>query len=185
MLWIADPFIKNHNPYDEEFYAPLMEAFYEHTADRYISKSELLDRYYPGQADTISALAGALIPGLYAAPVRDAVQRREIAAESIDAEIDVNPGISAGLPAETLGADTVAARNRTSPGPPSAPDKRVNINTAGIAELTRLPGIGPAMAERIVGYRVEHGPFRSVEDIVKVRGIGPARLEQLRDLIEV
>ena len=56
----------------------------------------------------------------------------------------------------------------------------VNINTAGAAELESLPGIGPALAARIVEYRDGHGPFASVDDLTDVPGIGPAKLEALR-----
>lgn len=63
--------------------------------------------------------------------------------------------------------------------------ERVNINTANQQELESLPGIGPALAQRIVDYRMQHGPFRAVEDIQNVSGIGPARFEQIKDLITV
>lgn len=56
----------------------------------------------------------------------------------------------------------------------------ININTATEAELTELPGIGPALAERIVTERQRRGGFRSVDELVEVRGIGPATLERLR-----
>ena len=61
----------------------------------------------------------------------------------------------------------------------------VNINTAGIEELDRLPGIGPAIAQRIIDYRNANGPFQRIEDIVKVRGIGPAEFDAIKDLIVV
>lgn len=62
---------------------------------------------------------------------------------------------------------------------------RVNINRADAAELQRLPHVGPATAQRILEYRREHGPFRSVEQLLEVRGIGPKRLAELRDLVEL
>ncbi|MGC0142303.1 helix-hairpin-helix domain-containing protein [Pseudactinotalea sp. Z1732] len=61
----------------------------------------------------------------------------------------------------------------------------VNLNSAGSAELQTLPGIGPAMAERILAHRDEHGPFGSVEELRAVSGIGPATMERLRDLVIV
>lgn len=61
----------------------------------------------------------------------------------------------------------------------------VNINTATVAELDTLPGIGPATAAAIIRERDAHGPFRSVDDLERVKGIGPAKLEQLHDHVTV
>jgi len=66
-----------------------------------------------------------------------------------------------------------------------AVDTRININTATVAELQRLPGIGPALAARIVAYREAWGPFRRIEDLLEVPGIGQRRFEQIKDLIKV
>ena len=63
------------------------------------------------------------------------------------------------------------------------PGETVNINTAGPEELMKLPGIGEVIAQRIIDYRAEHGPFRSVEEIAEIEDIGPGRLEQIRALI--
>lgn len=62
---------------------------------------------------------------------------------------------------------------------------RVNINTAGPAELEALPGIGPVIAGRILEYRRRHGPFGRTDDLEKVSGIGPAKMRDLRPLITV
>lgn len=61
----------------------------------------------------------------------------------------------------------------------------VNINTADALELESLPGIGPALAQRVVEYRSTHGPFPQIEAITDVPGIGPATFEGMRDLITV
>jgi competence protein ComEA len=67
-------------------------------------------------------------------------------------------------------------------GPQAAsPGEKVNINTAGVDELVALPGIGRAYAERIVEYRQKNGPFKKVEDILNVRGIGEKTFERIRD----
>ena len=59
----------------------------------------------------------------------------------------------------------------------------VNINTADAAELTKLKGIGPAMAQRIVEYREENGAFQSPEELQRVRGIGKAKFAKLKEQI--
>lgn len=64
--------------------------------------------------------------------------------------------------------------------PEPSPDAIVHINTAGIDELCSLPGIGPARAEAIVAYRLEHGPFSDVEQLMDVPGIGPSLFEGMR-----
>ena len=61
----------------------------------------------------------------------------------------------------------------------------VNLNTANAAQLDALPGVGPATAAAIISDRDEHGPFRSVNDLGRVRGIGDAKLDQLRKLVTV
>ena len=61
----------------------------------------------------------------------------------------------------------------------------VNLNTADAGLLDTLPGVGPSTAAAIVAYRTTNGRFRSVDDLGEVRGIGPAKLEQLRPLVTV
>jgi competence protein ComEA len=58
-----------------------------------------------------------------------------------------------------------------------------SLSSATADELDELPGVGPVTAQKILDYRAEHGPFRSVDDLDAIPGIGPARIEQLRDLV--
>jgi competence protein ComEA len=62
---------------------------------------------------------------------------------------------------------------------------QVNLNTADLDALVALPGIGQALARRIIAYREEHGPFSSVEQLVDVQGIGERNLDEFRHLITV
>lgn len=73
-------------------------------------------------------------------------------------------------------------------GPGGAPTVAVgpiDLNRATQAELDGLPGVGPATALAIVSFRDEHGPFASVDDLLDVRGIGPAKLDAIRPMVTV
>ena len=59
----------------------------------------------------------------------------------------------------------------------------VSINAANEAELDKLPGVGPAMAKRIVEYRQANGGFQTLEDLKKVSGIGEAKYKRIKDKI--
>jgi len=59
----------------------------------------------------------------------------------------------------------------------------ISLSTATEAELDTLPGVGPKTAQRIIAYRLENGPFLSVDQLEEVSGIGPATVERLRDLV--
>ncbi len=61
----------------------------------------------------------------------------------------------------------------------------VNLNQASAEELIALKGIGPKMAERIIAYRQEHGPFKAVDQLVQVKGIGNAKFQKLKDQVTV
>lgn len=86
----------------------------------------------------------------------------------------------------TAGNDSLAvsppARNDTLTSPPPAPLPVTSIdpNTADLATLMRLPGVGPVLAERILEDRKKAGPYAKPEDLLRVKGIGPAKLAKLR-----
>ncbi|MGB0589755.1 MAG: ComEA family DNA-binding protein [Myxococcota bacterium] len=61
----------------------------------------------------------------------------------------------------------------------------VNLNTATSGQLQTLPGIGPAKAGAIISYRSKNGPFKRVDDLVQVKGIGPKTLSKLRPLVTI
>ncbi len=145
-------------------------------------------------------ISGAVIhPGVYELPVgsrvRDAVQ----AAGGLSAEAD--PGginlaailqdgqsisIRAVIPA-TLPAQRGESISITSePGPSQAASGDLtNINTASLDELIDLPEIGEKIAQQIIDYRTQNGPFETIEEIVDVPGIGQATYEKIKNLITV
>jgi competence protein ComEA len=77
-------------------------------------------------------------------------------------------------PAPTAGSSTAAAQT----GP-------VDLNNASVEQLDALPGVGPATAKAIVDYRTRRGRFRTVDDLLSVPGIGPAKLANLKPLVRV
>jgi comEA protein len=87
--------------------------------------------------------------------------------------------------AATLLAAPVSLVDARDDRSPAQNASKVDLNTAGVDELQTLPGIGPALARRIVEHRREHGPFRRVEDLLEVKGIGEKSLLRFRDLVTV
>ncbi|PYT54873.1 MAG: topoisomerase [Acidobacteria bacterium] len=65
------------------------------------------------------------------------------------------------------------------------PLKTVNLNTATSEELQKVPGIGPATAEKILQMRKSYGAFKSVDDLLAIRGIGKKRLDKMRKYLTV
>ncbi len=94
----------------------------------------------------------------------------------------LQPGpVGGGAERAAAGAPRVAESAEAFP----AGGRRIDINSAGAAELALLPGIGPALAERIIEDRERRGPFRRVEDLDRVKGIGPRIVERVRSLATV
>ncbi len=76
-------------------------------------------------------------------------------------------------------------RSKSSSSSNSALPTVVNINTASIAQLESLPGVGPVMAGRILAYREKNGRFTSITDLKKVSGMGKAKFAQVKDLVRL
>jgi len=154
--------------------AELLEE--EERRRRPLAPGELLDPNVEGEVELNR------LPGVGPATARAIVRSREESGPftSVDDLVRV-PGVGSGT-LERMRPHLVVARALhqnvagTRPGP-------LDLNRATPEELERLPGIGPALARRIVEHRATRGPFRRVEDLVEVPGIGPATLEQLRERI--
>ena len=86
----------------------------------------------------------------------------------------------------TGGAGPASAIGSGSGGPSgSGASAIVNVNTATLDQLEALPGIGPALGQRIIDYRTRHGPFQSVNDLLNVSGIGEKRLADMKSQVTV
>ncbi len=139
-------------------------------------------------------VAGAVMaPGVYellpSARVIDAVTAAGGAAADADTnQINLAAAVADG---QRVYVPKVGERAPIDAGAPSAPAAGsvpvgpINLNSAGVEQLDTLPGVGPATAAAIVAHRDQHGPFSSVDALGDVRGIGPAKLDALRDLVTV
>ncbi len=118
---------------------------------------------------------------------RAALESINLAAELVDGQQIVvparpKPGADADAthPGAASGAGGAPSGAPTSAGGKGAP---ISLSSASAAELEQLPGVGPVTAGRIIAHREEHGPFRAVEELAAVSGIGSARIEAIRDLV--
>jgi len=87
-------------------------------------------------------------------------------------------------PSRSPGSDLrETARRAASLARPLAPGERIDLDNADVTEITRLPRVGPALAQRIVAWRTEHGLFGSLARLDSVPGIGPKLLEAIRPFV--
>lgn len=131
-------------------------------------------------------------PTLARAIVRDREERGPF--RSVD-DLARVPGVGAATLARigehlTLERARSGARSGVAPGVTGGPyggipAQLVDVNRAGAGELVSLPGIGPALARRLVDHRSRHGPFVVLEDLLAVPGIGPVLLERIRDRVRL
>ncbi len=158
----------------------------------------------PGEVERVLVhVAGAVRePGVYelaaGSRVTDAVQRAggprarawldsiNLAAQLVDGQQVVVPlkpsaaEAAAGSLGICVAGDAGATPTASSGGVASGP---VSLSRATVSELEQLPGIGPVTAQKIVAHRDEHGPFRAVDELTAISGVGPARVEALRELV--
>jgi competence protein ComEA len=93
--------------------------------------------------------------------------------------------VLAGMLASTLFAIPLSADRLQQPPAPAARAAALDLNTASVADLEGLPGIGRATAERIVEYRQKNGAFKKIEELMNVKGIGEKSFLKLKPLISV
>ena len=142
-------------------------------------------------------VAGAVRePGVYELPggsrVAEAVERAggpraraalesiNLAAELIDGQQVVVPLRQSVSPSPTAEAGPSAQAGQPAP---ASSEPRISLSSASATQLEELPGVGPVTAARIIAHREENGPFRAVEELAAVSGIGQARIEAIRDMV--
>jgi competence protein ComEA len=145
----------------------------------------------------IDVRGAVLQPGVYTLPLGSRVQDALALAGNLTVNADtrnlnlarrLNDGEQLYIPivGEAPPATAaIAVKSGTASGPAATknPPSKINVNTASLADLDALPGIGPAIAQRIVDYRTQNGDFKKIEDLKKVRGISDAFIEQIKDLV--
>jgi len=158
----------------------------------------------PTAAPIAVQVAGAVVhPGVYGLPpgsrVQDAIQAAggllptadnqalNLAALLQDGGKILVPFQRPTQPISTAGTGSEPAVLASTSPSFSTPDAAhpLNINTATLAELDSLPGIGPVTAQNIIDYRTANGPFATIEDLLKIPGIGPKTFEKVKNLITV
>ena len=125
-------------------------------------------------------IVGAVVhPGVYELASGSRVKDAVFAADGFAPKADQ---ASVNLARELIDGEQIVVLNLgQTVGASSASNVKVNPNRATAAELENLPGIGPALAARIVDYRLANGSFRSIQDLRKVAGIGPKLVERIKD----
>lgn len=136
-------------------------------------------------------------PGVYELPaasrVADAIEAAgglssEAAPSAINQAAGLQDGVQVYVPTEEEATPPDAGTSAAAPAASNSTSNnsgKININTAGAAQLEELPGIGPAFAERIIAYRDTNGPFTSLDALANVKGIGQKTLADLRPHITV
>jgi len=124
---------------------------------------------------------------IHRGPPPAAALRTEVpAAEVVSSEAPAAEVVSSEAPAaEAVSTEAPAAEVVSTEAPAAETVSLVNINSADEVALVGLPGIGPVLASRIVAYRQQHGPFRSVEQLDDVQGISLRNIDEFRHLVTV
>ncbi len=177
-MWIIEPYIKAESIFDDEYYAPFVDEFIKNSARNYAEHTEILQQYYPGDNNAIKNYADRILPNGLPSSLLTRIQiNRDF--QMVPPDVDHNE-----ISDNSLTIDQTQEVQSIELNYSGLSDK-INLNKAGITDFMRLPGIGRAIAQRIVEYRDANGPFRRIEDIMNVNGIGPARFERFKHMLEV
>ncbi len=134
-------------------------------------------------------VAGAVHrPGLYHLPqgarIADAIARAGGVTKHADqALVNLAAPLADGEQVVVPSSTCREPRRRSPPAGGPSPTSPVDLNSATVEQLDALPGVGPVTAQKIIDYRTQNGPFRSVDDLDAIPGIGPARIDNLRGLV--
>jgi competence protein ComEA len=151
----------------------------------------------PSQSEIVVSLAGAVkSPGVYRlsadARLNDAVSaaggftdEADFTTLNLAARLEDEQQITIPIRGVAVAVGSPGPAIAATSGDKDEANPRININTADAASLDTLPGIGPAIAGRIIDYREANGPFTRVEELARVDGISAAMVDKLRDQITV
>lgn len=157
----------------------------------------------PSDVDIVVWVGGEVAtPGIYVLPSGSRVNDALVAAGGMSKTADASainlaaritdedrievPSIAIAQSIPTTGnSPSFGIRSDTPVPAESEVDDRININTASAAELESLPGIGPALAERIIEFRTVNGRFETIEELAQINGISAAMVEEMAELISL
>lgn len=158
--------------------------------ERVAAKAEATISPSPAKQVVVHVSGQVNKPGVYELPEGSRVQDAVAAAGGPLAEADANAlnlaaviadgqKVTVPKPGEAVVTDAGTSAD------PGAPPGKVNLNLATAAQLEELPGVGPVLAERIIGHRQTRGRFTSPRQLLEVSGFGPKKYESLKDQIAV
>lgn len=150
--------------------------------------------------DVVVHVTGAVAkPGLVtlsgSARINDAIERAggptkdaDLGTVNLAARVMDGMQIVVARQGDDVASSVSMPEGKASPASPAAPVAaagQISINSASAAQLEELPGVGPAIAGRIVEYRQANGGFKSIDEIERVKGIGPKKLESMRPYLRL
>lgn len=193
LILLGGYFFVQHQPQHLTDPSPALEdtLWSSHADDKQTDESESIDeRYY------IDVKGAVKRPGMYAVEahmrVLDAIEQAggftdeadqnqvNLAMKLTDQMVLFIPKVGENIQDLAFAGQASAESNSG-----QAPDDKINLNTADVAELQQLNGIGQKKAEAIIDYREQNGSFQAIEDITKVSGIGQQTFEKLKDHLSV